>query len=267
MAAGVKISQLAKAAPPAQARATVIHLYGVTKAPGPSPDLFRRSKGVDGAAPVEALDCAGLVCWISRVPEAEFAQNLSENMQNLDWLAGATTRHQEVVSAIAQAADVLPARFGIEFLNEKSLLAHVESRKSVLEADFNRIAGKEEWGVKVFALPIAARVSKKKIRTGKEYLQAKSALARRAVKRSGPELVEFAKALESVADDVADGGKFAATRRDLEFHKTILLKRKDRKKLESLARSYSRKWKDQRRIECTGPWPPFSFVSRTEPSE
>jgi hypothetical protein len=245
----------------------VIHLYGVTKTPGPSPDLFRRLKGVDGAAPVESLACAGLICWVSRVPEVEFAQNLSENMQNLDWLAAATTRHQEVVSAIAQGADVLPARFGIEFLNEKSLLAHVEGRQAVLEADFDRIRGKEEWGVKVFALPIAVPVNKKKIRTGKEYLQAKSALVRRAVNRSSPELADFAKALQSVADDVAEGGKFAATRRDLEFHKTILLKRKDRKKLESLARSYSRKWKDQRRIECTGPWPPFSFVSRTEPSE
>ena len=267
MAAGVKVTQLAKAAPPRQAPATVIHLYAVTMAPGPSPDLFRRLRGVDGAAPVERLACAGLICWVSRVPEAEFAQNLSENMQNLDWLAAATTRHQEVVSAIAQAADVLPARFGIEFLDEKSLLVHVESRRSVLEADFNRIRGKEEWGVKVFALPSAAPVSNKKIRTGKEYLQAKSALVRRAVKRSSPELVEFAKALQSMADDVAEGGKFAATRRDLVFHKTILLKRKDRKKLESLARSYSKKWKDQRRIECTGPWPPFSFVSRTEPSE
>jgi hypothetical protein len=267
MAAGVKVTRLAKAAPPAHAGAAIIHLYGVTKGPGPSAQLFRRLKGVDGAARVEAVACAGLVGWISRVPEAEFAQNLSENMQNLDWLAAATTRHQEVVSAIAKATDILPARFGIEFLNEKSLLVHVESRRSVLEADFNRIRGKEEWGVKVFALSSAVPVGNKKIRTGKEYLQAKSALVRRAVKRSSPELMDFAKALQSMADDVAEGGKFAATRRDLEFHKTILLKRKDRKKLESLVRSYSRKWKDERRIECTGPWPPFSFVSRTEPSE
>lgn len=255
-----------QAARPNQAAAKVIHLYGLTKAPRPSPQFFRRLKGVDGAAPVDALACAGLVCWISRVPEVEFAQKLSENIQNLDWLARATTRHQEVVSAIAQIADILPARFGIEFLDEKSLLAHVESRQSVLEADFSRIRGREEWGVKVFALAVTAPVSNKKIRTGKEYLQAKSALVQRAVKPN-PELVEFAKALQSLADDVAEGGKFAANRRDLEFHKTILLKRNDRKKLESLARKYSRKWKDQKRIECTGPWPPFSFVSRTEPSE
>jgi hypothetical protein len=267
MAAGVRANPLAKPAPRSQVQAKVIHLYGLTQAPGPSAELFRDLKGVDGAAAVEPLACAGLICWISRVPEADFARNLSTNMQDLDWLAAATTRHQEVVSAIAQAADVLPARFGIEFLNDKSLGSHVESRQAAWKADFNRIRGKQEWGVKVFALP-PAPLPKKKIRTGKEYLEAKSALSRRAAdrdtERSSPELLNFAKALESIADDIAEGGKFAAARRDLEFHKTLLLKRTDRKKLEALMRNYSRKWKDKRRIECTGPWPPFSFLSQTE---
>lgn len=266
MAAGVKATPLAKGAVSAQAPARVIHLYGVTQAPGPSAELFRDLKGVDGAAAVEPLACAGLICWISRVPEADFARDLAKNMQDLDWLAAASVQHQEVVSAIARAADVLPARFGIEFLNDKSLREHVQSNQSVLKADFSRIRGTEEWGVKVFALESVPKL-KKNVRTGKEYLQAKSALVRRPVNRSSPELVEFGKALEAVANDVAEGGKFAATRRDMEFHKTILLKRVDRKKLESLVGKYSKKWKDKRTIECTGPWPPFSFVSRTESSE
>src|ERR1700730_7754409 len=266
MAAGVRANQLAKAAPSAQAAGRVIHLYGVTQVPGPSAESFRDLKGVDGVGPVEPLACAGLICWISRVPEAEFAENLSKNMQDLDWLAAATIRHQQVVSAIAQAADVLPARFGIEFLNDQSLRSHIESRQRVLKGDFNRIRGKQEWGVKVFALPVGS-IPKKKARTGKEYLQAKSALTRREAKRDSPELLDFAKALRAIADEVAEGGKFAAARRDLEFHKTILLKRADRRKLESLVRSYSRKWKDNKRLECTGPWPPFSFVSQPESSE
>ena len=265
MAAGVKVNRLAKFAPPAQLPATVLHLYGLTQSPGPSAELFRDLKGVDGAASVESLACAGLICWISRVSEADFARDLAKNMQDLDWLAAATTRHQQVVSAIAQAADILPARFGIEFLNEKSLGSHIENREAVLKADFNRIRGKEEWGVKVFALPIVP-VPKKTIRTGKEYLQAKSALTRRAADRASPELLDFTKALQSIADGVAEGGKFAAARRDLEFHKTLLLKRADRKRLESLVRSYSRKWKNKRRVECTGPWPPFSFVSQPDSS-
>jgi hypothetical protein len=187
-------------------------------------------------------------------------------MQDLDWLAGVTTRHQQVVSVIAQAADVLPARFGIEFLNEQSLRSHVEVRQAALRADFDRIRGKEEWGVKVFALP-RAPLPQKGIRTGKAYLEAKSALVRRPAGRSSPELEGFARALGKMADEIAEGGKFAAARRDLEFHKTLLLKRANRKKLESIMRTYSRKWKDKKRIECTGPWPPFSFVSQSESSD
>jgi len=266
MAAGVRADQLAKSVASTAAAAKVIHLYGVTEAAGPSPKLLRDLKGIDGVAPVEPLVCAGLTCWISRVPEDEFAENLAKNMQDLDWLAAATTRHQQVVSAIAETADILPARFGIEFLNDKSLRSHIEGRKPQLRADLDRIRGKEEWGVKVFALPIVPLLPKKKIRTGKEYLQAKSALTHRATDRANPELLDFAKALQALADDIAEGGKFAATRRDLEFHKTLLLKRTDRKRLESLVRAYSRKWKEKKRIECTGPWPPFSFVSQPESS-
>lgn len=267
MAAGVNAKRLAKPVPPAQAAAKVIHLYGLTYgltgASDPSTGSFRRLVGVDGVAPIESIACGGLTCWVSRVPEGEFAENLVKNMQDLDWLAAVTTRHQQVVSAIGEAADILPARFGIEFLNDESLRSHIESQQSLLKADLDRIRGREEWGVKVFGLPIVP-VPKNKIRSGKDYLQAKSALTRRVTDRANPELVDFGKALQSIADSVAEGGKFAAGSRDLEFHKTILLKRANRKRLENLVRAYSKKWKNRKRIECTGPWPPFSFVSGPE---
>ena len=267
MAVGVRVNRIGKPVSFTRVPARVLHLYGLTQAPGPSSEIFRDLKGVDGGAAVEAIACAGIIGWVSRVPEAEFAQNLSENMQNLDWLAAATTRHQQVVSAIAQEADVLPARFGIEFLNDESFRSHIESRQPVLKADFSRIRGKEEWGVKVFVLPLPSLPGRKKARTGKEYLEAKSALSRRRLPEpASPELLRFAKALRAIPAEVAEGGKFAAASRDLEFHKTILLKRTDRKKLESLVRSYSRQWKAKRRVECTGPWPPFSFVSQPESS-
>jgi hypothetical protein len=197
------------------------------------------------------------------VPEADFARDLAKNMQDLDWLAAVTTRHQEAVSAIALAADILPARFGLEFSNDLSLRSHIETRRAALKADFQRLQGRQEWGVKVFALP-AEPLPKKKFRTGKEYLQAKSALSRPVSHPPDPPLSELAEALESISDRIADGGKFAAARRDLEFHKVLLLKRSDRSKLEALIRNFSRKWKGQRRVECTGPWPPFSFVTQTE---
>jgi hypothetical protein len=186
-------------------------------------------------------------------------------MQDLNWLAEATTRHQQVLSAIAESADILPARFGIEFLDEKSLRAHVASGETALRSDLERIRGKEEWGVKVFALPTTGVPRKnKKIRTGKEYLQAKSALVHRASNRAGSDFDEFAKSLQSFSSEMAEGGKLAGASRDLQFQKTLLLRRSDRKKLANVVRRYSKKWKHKSRIECTGPWPAFSFVTHSD---
>src|SRR5690242_15442974 len=110
MAAGVGPSGLAKPLSRAQGVGKVLHLYGLTQSPGPAAGPLRNVRGVDGIAPIEAISCGGLISWVSRVSEADFAQNLAENMQDLDWLAGATTRHQEVLSTLAQTTDVLPAR-------------------------------------------------------------------------------------------------------------------------------------------------------------
>ena len=264
MAAGVKLPRGSTGEKQGKSANRVIHLYGLTAPLGAAPELARKLTGVDGTAEVEAVACGRFMCWISRVPHAEFAQDLAKNMQDLDWLAAATTRHQQVLSAIAGSADVLPARFGIEFLNEKSLREHVERRGAALQADLERIRGKEEWGVKVFAMPPAVSRSSRKIRTGKEYLQAKSAMVQRALRPPGPEFDEFDKALGSVATEVAEGGKLAAARRDLQFHKTLLVERSERKKLVNVVRAFSKRWKGKSRIECTGPWPAFSFVSHSD---
>jgi gas vesicle protein GvpL/GvpF len=243
---------------------SVIYLYGVTKGrPEPAP----HASGVDGHAPLESIKCGDLTCWISRVPRADFADDLAKNMENLDWLADMSVRHQRAVSAIAQLIDILPARFGTVFLNEASLSADLQSRKAALEADFKRIQGSDEYGVKVFVLkppkvelPVTAR-------TGKDYLQAKSTLLRMRTRPEGPdeEIERFAEALENLAEATAEGGKISRGRRDLQYQVSLLLKRSKRKKLESLVKSFSDHWGEARKIECTGPWPPYSFVSRSIP--
>src|SRR5581483_368111 len=107
----------------------VIYLYGISRA---APEGMDAGEGVDGSAPVEALKSSGMVCWISRVSRAEFADRLSENMENLEWLASDGVRHQRVVSTIAAATDVVPARFGTVFLSDAGLHDDIQSRKGAL---------------------------------------------------------------------------------------------------------------------------------------
>jgi hypothetical protein len=236
----------------------VLYLYGVSQNSHAS---SQQMIGVSDS-PVEQVSCGELVCWISRVSKTEFADKLSKNMESLDWLAETTPRHQSVLATIAAVNDVLPARFGTVFLNDSSLQADVENRRSVLLADLKRIQGNEEWGVKVFAVrPEIAEVPK--VESGKSYLQAKSALlrARRPIQDDG-EIDRFAKELEEFSIATAEGGKISGGRRDLRYQVSLLLKRADRKKLQSILQRFENDWKDTRHIECSGPWPPYSFVTR-----
>jgi hypothetical protein len=239
---------------------TVVYLYGVTAKPA----AFSNLVGVDGKAKVEPMECAGLVCWISLVSRTEFADNLEKNMENLDWLSEAGVRHQRVVSAIAELTDILPARFGTVFMDDSSLKTDVGGKKKILVNDLRRIHGCDEWGIKVFSVQPKVQMAAGKPGSGRDYLKTRAALLRRPSAGVPVEGLEaFSAALRRIAMEMSDGGRISAGQRGLQMQSSLLLKRANRKKLEATLKKYSDRWADSGRIECTGPWPPYSFVSRT----
>lgn len=239
-------------------RANVAYFYGVTAKSAARPAIA----GVDGKSPVDSIPCGDLLCWVSIVPRAEFADNLATNMENLDWLSEAGVRHQAVVSAIARKADILPARFGTVFLDMASLKRDVLKRKKVLLTDLRKIRGCDEWGVKVFSIQPKIQVPANKPASGREYLKNKATLLRGPSPGTIEDLDKFSSALSRIAAEIADGGRIAGGKPDLKWQSSLLIKRTARKRLEALLKKYSALWADSARLECTGPWPPYSFVSR-----
>lgn len=239
----------------------VIYLYGITESKPRIPEMI----GVDRFAKVESIDCEGLFCWISRVLAVDFEENLAQNMENLDWLAETSVAHQRVIGAIGNKTEILPCRLGTIFRNEASLCKHIIKRVHTLKRDFARIKGADEWGVKVFEVqPVLSTLPK--VRSGKDYLRAKAALLPKRRKKAGTaeEIAEFERALTGIAAESAAVGNVSRGQRGLTFQRTILVPRAKRKQLESLLEKFAHEWVQQRRIECTGPWPPYSFVSRPE---
>ncbi len=236
---------------------TAIYLYGVAQDAG---EKRVRALGVDGGAAVEAVPCAGFTCWISRVDRRAFADELSKNMEDLEWLAAAGVRHQRVVADIAAHTTVLPARFGTVFLSDKSLLEDISRRKRALADSFKRIANTDEWGVKVFLRhepPAAAFTAA----SGTDYLRKKATAQQVKGHALDKEVEAFAAALARLADGIAPGGKVSSGQRGLEWSASFLLRRSRKKQWQQVLDRFARKWRDRRRIECTGPWPPYSFVS------
>lgn len=238
-----------------------LYLYGVSSAAQDEAHPLK-NPGVDGVHTVTAIPCGEYTCWVSAVDQVAFRRDLEANMENLEWLALHGVRHQEVVGEIAEMQTIIPARFATLFSNEAALIKDVEERKSALKKVFARIAESDEWGVKVLAeQQTPAPVSSKPASSGRDYLQQKAAGMKKRPERSDADLQEFLGALEKVATESAPSGKVSGAQPGLLWQATFLVARSRRKKWEGVLQEFVQKWQGKRRIEVTGPWPPYSFVS------
>lgn len=263
MASGVKSRGKSAARKPPKAVAlptTVLYLYAISR----GKDIRVDVPGVDGTSTIEALPSSGLICWISRVSRRDFADELNDHMQNLDWLAGAGVRHQQAVAAIAAKTDVLPARFATVFLTAESLERHVRGQKAALLAAFERVSGCDEWGVKIQAIARSEPATKKagadSARSGREYLQRKAAMLQTRPGKSDPAFEEFAQDLSRHSREAVRIPS-QGSQPGLEWQASFLVSRAEREAFLNATSRYAERWRDRHRIECTGPWPPYSFVA------
>ena len=242
---------------------SALYLYGISKPTGAKPGKIT-AIGMDGVHPVESLVCGDYIGWVSVINGKSFSDAISNNMENLEWLALHGVRHQQVVAEIFAAQTILPARFGTVFSGEPALLKNVQQRKRGLERVFAKISGAEEWGVKIFAEEAPAKPVAQQVRSGKDYLQLKSAKLKNRPERDRSGLQEFAAGLEKIALDSAPAGKVSGTQPNLLWQATFLVPRSRRKPWDQALKGFVKKWSGKRRIEVNGPWPPYSFVADAE---
>lgn len=249
-----------RAAKKASQPARALYLYAISRLPEKvAPKIL--AEGIDGDAPIEAVRCGQFLCWVSRVDEDEFAHRLPDRMQDLEWLATAGLRHQRAVAEISAKVTALPTRFGTVFLTEASLADHIQERHKALEHAFERVADADEWGIKIFAVRTSPAGSSAKSSSGAAYLKHKAELLRpRAAANLDDEVKEFIAALSKNSAAASPGGKASAGQPGLVWHGSFLVRRSHRKKLEAVLKKYAAGWKGTRRIDCSGPWPPYSFV-------
>jgi len=242
----------------------LLYLYGITQPFDGKPSL---QAGVDGSSKVEPVRCSGLLCWVSRVDADVFGDRLLTQMENLEWLAEASVRHQQVVATIHACGAILPTRFGTVFLSEQSLCKDVAQRKAQLLSEFEHVADADEWGVRIFAVPKAPPVLAA-VASGKDYLKQKAAtLKDRSPRSAGPELAKLEAELQKMARAAAPGGKVSAGQRGLEWQGSFLIPRAKEKRFRAILAHFVEQWQATHRVECTGPWPPYSFVGRDSDAE
>lgn len=244
----------------------LLYAYAVVRdGQGPLPGTLR---GVAGG-PVRTVASEGLAAVVGPVPAADFEEEpLRARLEDLSWLEATARAHQEVVDAAAALGAVLPLRLATVYRDEDGVRRMLREGRERLAATLERLQGRIEWGVKVYALPDEAAAAPAATgaapRSGREYL-----LRRRRARQSQDEAWrqadEVARRLHQALAGCAEAarlhppqdGRLAPAPGRNVLNGAYLVPREE---AEAFAARVGDVTAPGVRVELTGPWAPYSFA-------
>ncbi|MBI2205212.1 MAG: GvpL/GvpF family gas vesicle protein [Candidatus Rokubacteria bacterium] len=242
-----------------------------------APSVPRSVRGLPGARPVRALAVdESLWLLVSDVPLARYgAPAIEAGLRDLDWVSSCAVGHESVVERFTTAAALAPMKLFTIFENDERAQAAIRRDRRRLERTLDRVAGRQEWGVRVLlderrAMTRAREHATRTVRgargAGATFLVRKKA-ERDAARRL---VIEGRRAMEPVfaelagqADDARQRGPTAAeaaTRLLLDAAFLVPAGAATRFK-RAAGRIGARLARDGHDLAVTGPWPPYSFVA------
>jgi hypothetical protein len=261
-----------------------IYLYCFARA-GVCADLHVH--GVDGAAPIKAIETGPVAAIYSHAPLELFQAPQGESDRDADpaRVVQHACRHQAVVGEIMKRSPVLPVRFGAVFSSTEALARVLSGNCRQIERFIEEVSNKEEWSVKGFmdaqrtalwlqdhhpdfSPPDAATPQS----PGARYLASRkrgreaSNMARHWCQSLAQQLGERLRELavdcrELKAQPPAITGK----REEMVLNCACLLVREAVPELRALAEQLHAECSPQGLdIEVSGPWPPYSFCPAIE---
>ena len=254
---------------------TALYLYCVVRAVR-RPSLARVPRGLPQAAAPEAHRLAASLWLITAaVPLAIYGPAaLEPRLRDLDWVAEAAVAHEAVVEHFARArrAVVIPMKLFTMFSSLDKAIAEIGEGRATIERAMKRIAGCEEWGIRVARAPVpaaAARGAADRAVSGAAFLAAKkeardaTAIARAAAIAAADETYHR---LERHARE--------ARRRERRqepgtnppvLEAAFLVKSSARERFKAAARRQAAACAAAgAELILTGPWPAYNFVASQE---
>ncbi|HUP38937.1 MAG TPA: GvpL/GvpF family gas vesicle protein [Vicinamibacterales bacterium] len=233
-----------------------------------SPSLRGAPASIPGAGRPRLLAIdRGIWAVVADAPLERFTgEQLQQEMQDVEAISRHAVAHAAVIEFLFRRAPVIPLKLFTLFSSDEKVVAHVRIQLATLTRLFAALRGCEEWGVRVIAGEVEAE-SARALSSGRDYLQVKKRLNAQTVAPPRATVRTIDSALRSLGAlasktrkemlPVAGRGRpYAAAASFL-----VLAKRRDawKKQAAKLAAALSG---EGHRLEMSGPWPPYHFVSK-----
>jgi len=254
---------------------TAVYLYCVVRAAS-RPSLTRLPPGVPGATRPEAQRIAASL-WIvsASVPlDAYGPDALEPRLRDLDWVAQAAMAHEAVVehASRARGATVIPMKLFTMFSSPERAIADVVARKAAIARTMRRIAGAEEWGVRVFRRPGAPGTARdKQVKSGADFLRARKEARDAAAGARAAAAAAAARAFDRLSRLSRDA-RARNTRAESGTNPPILdaaflVASGSRARFQAEARRQTKALTAAGAdLALSGPWPAYNFVASEEPA-
>jgi len=242
------------------------YLYAITR--GSDPASIADVTGLGGSR-LEVVEHRGLVAVVSDVDLDEYGEEpLRQNLESIEWLEEVARVHDSVVHAVTALGPTAPLRLATICLDDQGVRRRLDEWYFALEQILDRVEGRMEWSVKVFApearaaAPVAAGGSL----GGADYLRQK-----RAATEARAHADEVAARVGDEVHDTLSSVSVASRRLQPQdprltgrpgtmlLNGAYLIEKSDgdafKTRVAVLAES-----NDSVEISCVGPWPPYSFA-------
>ena len=252
---------------------TMLWVYGIVADDATLPGGLQ---GLHG--PVEPVTAAGLTALVGHVPGGEYGEEpLRRNLNDLQWLEHVARAHEAVLDRVLMTATLLPLRLCTIYASEDGVRRMLSSQAERLQAALSRLAGRQEWGVKLIVDPErladAVRPSVPDDQPAASAQGAAYLLGRRRERRVRAAAEALAAELaERVHDELCTHAVDAVTRppqnRELSGHDGDMLLNGSYLVEEAHLEDFQARavaLGDEHAefgavVTVTGPWPPYNFV-------
>lgn len=278
---------------PATTTATATYVFAVCH--GCDPAVLTGLAGQAAGAPVRLLRFGSLEAVVQDVPAEMFGEEaLRERLANRAELEHCARAHHAVVAAAAGRAPTLPLPLATLYLSDERARAALREDENRFRSVMGRIAGRVEWGVKVYTAPgrppptrpertgptataaaaaqttttLTATAARTNTRPGHAYLD-RARGARRAREERQEAGLNAAASVDRALRDIAvagrrlrshDTGVTGAGRVQLLNAAYLVEKGREADLIGAVELLRTSPGYERVELEVTGPWVPYSFV-------
>lgn len=256
----------------------LVYIYCITKNA-----LTGNVRGINGQR-IYGISGLGLSAIVSRVPRKEFGKKqLVKNLKDPSWTEKMLRKHADATGKVMRKQTLLPLKFGTIFKSEQTAKAMLAANRQQFLTLLDRLRGKQEWGVKIYAdldklenfIQKTNREIKRLKKKAQEATPGRSYLLQKKLEEN------LKKEIEQEALSLAQKIFDTLTKQSQESRLNELIARNlmgkdeemilnsahlvERKNFEQFKKSLNVTLKESKGLglsgELSGPWPPYSFVS------